>query len=117
MTTLEISLLHGIISILIGFAVPITLWFLILRPWKPTTRLQYSARFALWPMVILSFNLGGPISRALFGIQSSYLMSMGESLRGLFVLCVVAAPIFFAIGWWRSKKLFAESRVSNVSNP
>lgn len=76
MTASEISPLHGITSVLIGIALPVVLWLIILRSWKPTSRLQHSARFALWPMVILSFNLGGPVSRALFGIHSSYLMGL-----------------------------------------
>lgn len=116
MTASEISSLHGIASVLVGIALPVVLWFLILKSWRPTSRPQYSARFALWPVIILSFSLGGPISRALFGIHSSYQMGLGETLRGLLVLAVVAAPVFFAIGWWRSKRFFG-SQASSAPNP
>lgn len=101
---------HGITSIVLTAGIPLLLWLIILRSWKPQTRLMYSLRFSLWPMIFLSFNLGPAISREIFDIHSTYSHSLEDTLKGFIVLSLVSAPVFFGIGWWRGKSLSSMNR-------
>jgi len=105
--------MHGIISAVISITIPILLWLVVMRNWKPQTKLIYALKFAFWPIVILTFSLGGPISREIFGIESRYLMDLGRSIQGLIGLFIITSPIFFAIGYWRGKKMFPDSNADN----
>ena len=106
----QIASAHGIVSVLIGVAIPIVLWLLLMRNWRPRTKYLYALKFAFWPIVILTFYLGGPISRIIFGIESKYMMDINRTLKGLIGLFIITAPVFFAIGWWRARKLLSVSK-------
>lgn len=101
---------HGITSVVLAVAIPVVLWIVLLRPWKPKTRTMYALRFSLWPMIFWSSNLGPAISRELFEIHGSYVMGLDDTLKGFFVLSLVSAPAFIGIGWWRGKKLSSMQR-------
>lgn len=96
---------HGITSVVLAVAIPVVLWIVILRPWKPKTRLMYSLRFSLWPMIFWSNHLGPAISRELFDIHGAHVPSLASTLKGFIVVSLFSAPVFFGIGWWRGKKL------------
>ena len=81
-----------------------------MRNWKPRTKLMYALKFSFWPIVILTFKLGGPITREIFGIESKVMMDVYRSIQGLIGLFIITAPVFFAIGWWRATKLFSVSK-------
>lgn len=92
----------GLLSGLAGtftLAIPYGVWFVLVRPWKPRTRRSFAYRAALWPLVILSSGLAGPLARALTGNSSSFQQGIFESTVGLLGLSVLAAPIAFAVGW------------------
>lgn len=106
---------HGITSVVLAVAIPVVLWIVLLRPWKPKTRLMYALRFSLWPMIFWSLNLGPAISRELFEIHGAHARSLGDTLKGVFVLCLISAPVFFGIGWWRGKNLSPMQRKGEES--
>ena len=106
---------HGITSVVLAVAIPVVLWIVLLRPWKPRTRLMYALRFSLWPMIFWSLNLGPAISRELFEIHGIHARSLGDTLKGVFVLSLVSAPVFFGIGWWRGKKLLSMQKQKEKS--
>lgn len=80
---------YGWVSGFLVVGIPVALWWLLLRPWKPRTRLTCAIRFSLWPLVVLS---GLPSTRV-------------GKVEGVLVLFVLTAPIFFGIGWWRGRRL------------
>lgn len=116
MNAFELAKVVGATATVLSAAIPVILWLVLLRPWKPKTRLMYAIRFSLWPIVVLSFNIAGPVSRKLYGINSSYLMSLGETLKGLVVLFFICGPVFFGIGWWRGKGLGREGSEQKSPN-
>lgn len=105
---------HGVTSVTLAVAIPIALWVVLLRPWKPKSRLMYALRFSLWPMIFWSNNLGPAISRELFEIHGAHVLSLADTLKGVFVLSLVSAPVFFGFGWWRGKKLLSMQRQEQV---
>src|SRR2546425_13077309 len=107
MTPTQAATLVGVVGTLISVGIPVLLWLFILRPWKPSTRLQYATRFALWPFVYSSFGIGKPLTFEIFGIRAPYQMSLGDSLLGLVGLSLILAVGFFGIGWIRGRKLSA----------
>ncbi|NTW54253.1 MAG: hypothetical protein HGB15_05765 [Chlorobaculum sp.] len=112
----QIAKLHGIVSVVIAIAIPVILSLVVMRNFKPRTRLLYALKFSFWPIVILTFNLGGPLSREIFGIESRYLMDLSRTIKGLVVLFIITAPIFFAIGYWKARKLFPSNQVNTDNN-
>jgi hypothetical protein len=105
MTEYESARLVGITSTALSIAIPILLWFLILRPWKPKARWPYAIRFALWPVVVFCFLLGGPVAREIFGVRATYQMTLTQTLTGLLGIWLLTGLLFFGIGWIRGGKL------------
>lgn len=93
----------GILSITFSILVPIVFWLLIKLLWKPKTRISYAFKFSIWPAIILSSQLGGPIARELTGFNSRHLMDITSTLMGISLISLLTAPIFFAIGYWVSR--------------
>lgn len=106
---------HGVTSVVLTIGIPVVLWIVILRPWKPKTRLTYSIRFSLWPMIFWSNNLGRAISRDIFDIHGAHVLGLGDALKGVVLLSLVSAPVFFGIGWWRGKNLSPMERKETES--
>ncbi len=100
---------HGYTSVAIGVAIPLLLRSLVMHKWKPRTRLIYALKFSLWPVIIFTYFLGGPISREIFGIESRYLMDLNQTFKGVIGLSMISTPVFFAIGWWKAVKFFAHN--------
>jgi hypothetical protein len=107
----KISSIHGIMSVIIGFGIPILLCLLVMIPWKPKTRGLFALKFSLWPTILLSFNLGGPISRALIGHKISYMLDVNQTIKGLIGLLFVTCPIFFVIGYLLSLKICSKNKI------
>ena len=110
----QLALAHALISVALACAIPLALWIVLMRNWKPRQRLIYALRFSLWPTIFSTFFLGRPISREIFGIESRYLMGLKETVLGLFGIFMVTAPVFFIAGWWRARKLTTTTH--NVEN-
>jgi hypothetical protein len=106
----QISTFHGIVSVVIGFGLPFVFWSLLLKNFKPKTRLKYALKFSLWPIIVSTFMLGGPISRELiFRIESSHTISLLETTAGIIGLFIITGPIFFIIGYLKGKKKFKKN--------
>lgn len=87
----------GIIGATVGLAVPIALWFYLLRPWKPKGYFSYAFRWAVWPLVILTFNIGKPIAYLVIGLPvEAPLRVFGLGMVGSLILL---SPIAFVAGW------------------
>lgn len=110
----QIASLHGYMSVSIGLAIALLLWFLLIRRWKPRTKLVYGVRFSMWPVVFMSFSLGGPISREIFGLKSRYLGGIGETLLAITGLLIIVMPIFFVIGYLIAKRVFPIESMGNL---
>jgi hypothetical protein len=108
MTIYEISSFHGTLSAILSVAIPLALWVVLHRCWKPKKKYTYAIRFSLWPVILLSSQLAGPLSRAFIGIPSVYSMNIERTAKGLTVIALVLVPVFLGIGWWRAKKLFGK---------
>ena len=105
--TAQIATLHGIVSVVIGFGLPFVFWSLFMKNFKPKTRLKYALKFTLWPIILSTFMLGGPISRELiFRIDSNHNMSLLETTAGIIGLSIITGSIFFVIGYLKGKKKF-----------
>jgi hypothetical protein len=89
----------GVTAGLLSIGIPIGIWFIAMRPWKPKIRTSYAARFSLWPSLLFSTQLGGPIARQMAGHESRYLTGFGQTLGAVLLLSVVAAPFAFGIGY------------------
>ena len=92
-------------TLVLIIAIPATLYWFVYG-WTPTTRMAFALRVACWPIVFLSMMLGGPLSRAISGQESRYLMSLPEALMGVTGLSVILAPIAFGIGYAMGKARF-----------
>lgn len=87
----------GTIGATVGFAVPIALWFYVLRPWKPRGRFSYALRWAAWPLVVMSFNIGKPIMLLVIGFPSENAFAeFGLGMVGSAMLIGLPA---FIVGW------------------
>jgi hypothetical protein len=93
----------GIGATILTAAVPVGLLAMLHLTWTPKTRVAYSLRFAGWPCLFFSTQLGGPLAQALAGHSSRYMMDVGQTLKGLSVLSLVGAPIAFGLGWLISR--------------
>jgi hypothetical protein len=88
----------------LAITIPILIWLLVFRTWVPQSRLQYAFRFSLWPAVVLSSQMAGPIARFLFGIDQSLLRGGVDTFVGVIVLSTTLGVICFVIGWMLGKK-------------
>ena len=84
---------------LFSVGIPIAVWYVAMRPWSPKTRIAYAARFALWPLVLVSTMLGGPLVRLIAGIESRYLPGFAPAAGAVVLISAVAAPFAFGIGY------------------
>jgi len=102
----EIASIVGMTAVFLMFFLPILIWLLLRRFWTPKTRRGYALKFAFWPLIIFSSQLGGPMARAIFGIPSRYSMDMTSALQGVALLVFLTAPVFWGIGYFIARKKF-----------
>ena len=76
---------------------PVALWALTHLTWAPKTRLAYALRFSLWPLILFSTQLGGPIARHMAGHASRYLMGLEQSFAHYVARSVWGAIFVFGI--------------------
>src|SRR5512147_2426014 len=114
MTVGESGKIIGLVGGTLTIAIPAFLWAVVLRPWRPRSRLACACRFALWPLVVLSFNLGVPLALQLLGLHATYGKSLGESLVFVFKASLVGGVFFFAIGW-RWGRTFSKQEVQETT--
>lgn len=67
----------------------------MLSGWRPVARAQRAAKVAAWPAILLLCALGGPLARALLGVESGHLMDLTTALKGYVVLAPVLGCIAF----------------------
>lgn len=85
----------GILAILI----PAATWLLLHKTWRPSTRVAYAFRFSLWPLIVASSQLGGPLARSLSGIKSRFLMDLPQTLMAVGIVSIILALPFFGVGY------------------
>jgi len=116
---LEIGIVAGACSLLL----PLSLWFLFIKPWKPATRLAWAAKFATWPGLLVSFQLGAAAGRELFSIRSPYLMDLSGAFQGwlgcTLILGALCIPIGYAVapGRFRGASPPGEQAANDVQRP
>lgn len=99
------SQLIGTLSAIAGFVFPVAIWALSRRFWKPKTRLSWALRFALWPTIIFSSQLGGPFVRMLFGLRTPLgRLSFGAACQGLVILGIVLGLLILPVGYLIARK-------------
>lgn len=96
----------GITAVFLMFFLPVLIWWVLRRHWKPKTRRSYALKFAFWPLIIFSSQLAGPLAREIFGISSRYSMDAISAIKGVTALFFLTAPIFFAIGYYIARNKF-----------
>lgn len=97
--------------------IPVALWWCSRHFWHPESRASYALQFALWPVIFLSYQLGGPIVRILMGMPTPpFAQTLGEKIMGIFGAFAVLSPVFFLIGYAVSKKKFPERKNSVESS-
>ena len=99
----------GIMAGTFAIAIPLVLYFVVFHLSPPTTARAYAFRFGLWPLVVVSYTLGGPLARSFSGIQYRYAMDLPMQIQGVLMLSAFLYPIFWLIGRARSKKRFPQS--------
>lgn len=100
----------GTLASIAEVVLPVLLWLLFLRPFKPATRLQFAFRASLWPAVILSILLGGPLVRAILNSPSRIGRTVPQTLVVVGGLGLTLGIVAFAVGWF-----IAENRYKTPS--
>ena len=100
----RIGLMAGIFAV----AVPMVLYLVIFRLSPPANAKAYAIRFGCWPLVFVSYVLGGPLARAVSGHTSRYLSDVPSTLMAVLMLGSLLFPIFWGIGRSRGKKKFPQ---------
>jgi fructose-specific phosphotransferase system IIC component len=100
----RIGLMAGIFAV----AVPMVLYLVIFRLSPPANAKAYAIRFGCWPLVFVSYVLGGPLARAVSGHTSRYLSDFPSTLMAVLMLGSLLFPIFWGIGRSRGKKKFPQ---------
>ena len=103
MTTGEFGKIGAATAGLLTIGLPLSLWAVVLRPWRAKSRLTYALRLALWPPVILSFDLGVPLTLHLFGVHATYGKSLGETAVFVGKCSLILGAALFVVGWYRGK--------------
>ena len=96
---------YALFATFLSFLIPFGIWY-ALRSWKPETRKSYAAKFALWPFIFFSYELGSPLARAILGITHKYRLDLGESIPAIILLGALGAPFAFGIGYFIARKKF-----------
>ena len=103
--------IHGLLSVIIGVFIPLMIWVFGMQKWTPRTRGLYAFKMSLYPIILLTFLLGGPISGAILGLQRPSQMDFSETLEGLVGLAIFLTPITYGVVWLLSaKKTFPDER-------
>jgi len=106
----------GTSAVFLTFFLPVLLWWILRRYWKPKTRRSYALKFALWPAIIFSSQLAGPLAGVIFyGFYGRYEDRLISALQGVTGLIVLLAPIFFVIGYYIGRKKFQQSSETHES--
>ena len=96
--------IHASLSVAIGFFIPFVIWFFGMQKWTPKTRGSYAFKMSLWPGILLTFKLGGPISGAILGLQRRSQSDFSETLLGLVGIAIFLTPIIYGVVWLLSAK-------------
>ena len=113
----RISSTFGLYAGILAFLIPVALWWCSRHFWHPESRASYALQCALWPVIFLSYQLGGPIVRILMGLPTPpFAQTLGEKIMGIFGAFAVLGPVFFLIGYAVSKKKFPERKNSVESS-
>lgn len=96
----------GYLAVALSIAIPLLLWFLGHKMWSPKSKIQYALRATLWPPIIFSYQLGGPMARMLLGIESAYARSLLDTFVGVVMMSILPMALAFSIGWRIGKKKF-----------
>ena len=92
----RISSTFGLYAGILAFLIPVALWWCSRHFWHPESRASYALQFALWPVIFLSYQLGGPIVRILMGLPTPpFAQTLGEKIMGIFGAFVVLGSVFF----------------------
>jgi len=100
----------GMTAVFLTFFLPVLIWWALRRYWKPKTRRSYALKFSLWPAIIFSSQLAGPLAGVIFfGFYGRYEDRFISALQGVTGLIVLLAPIFFVIGYYVGRKKFKQT--------
>lgn len=91
-------------------AIPCIVWFLR-SWWRPSPR-NYAWRFSLWPLILSSSQLGGPLARWMADIPSRNGGGVADKFLGVFGVSVLLAPFAFGVGYLVSKMVWPEGAPS-----
>lgn len=97
----------GILAAFFAVGLPLAIWFFGMRKWRTNSRRSFALKFSLWPLVIFSFQLGGPIARMIVGLPTSHhRLDLFGTLQGLIGIAIVTIPVMFGIGYLIAIKKF-----------
>ncbi len=97
----------GILAAFFTVGIPLAIWFFGMRKWHTNSRQSFALKISLWPLVIFSSQLGGPIARMIVGLPTHpYRLDVFGTLQGLIGIAIVTIPVMFGIGYLIAIKKF-----------
>lgn len=88
----------GIASAVLAIAIPGGIWALSRLLISGATRTARAGRLSLWPTILASAFLGGPLVREAIGHPSRYGMGLGDAVIGIVGVTIFFAPPMFLLG-------------------
>jgi hypothetical protein len=109
----------GVASVVavLPIAIPLLLWLVALKRWKPKSRAGYATKFSLWPAVFcgwpLSYTLAGPLVCSGFPTWEVLVETLVVGVG----LSVLLAVLFFWVGSWLAGKRFSVGAPTDTPHP
>lgn len=86
------------LSLVLAVVLPLILGVALAACWRPRSRLSYSLRFSLWPLVVLTGYLGASIASAVVCRTPIISIDQVVSLAAVILIGSITGTLWFVIG-------------------
>jgi hypothetical protein len=87
------------LSLVLAVLIPLALGVALAACWRPRSRLSYSLRFSLWPLIVLSGYLGASIASAIVCRTPIVSIDQVVFLAAVILIGSITGILWFGIGY------------------